>query len=169
VTVGSIHGGSKHNIIPDEVKLQLTIRSFTDEVRAKILEEIERITVNTCRAAGVPEDRLPVIHNRTEEFFPALYNDPELVESTVKAFREVLGEENVIRQKPSTAGEDFSEFGLTEHKIPVFMFRVGTAVAGSDPSTRPGWHSPYYLPVPEPSLRTGVIAMTTAVLNLMGK
>jgi amidohydrolase len=169
VTVGSIHGGSKHNIIPDEVKLQLTVRSFTDEVRAKILEEIERITVNTCRAAGVPEDHLPVIHNRTEEFFPALYNDPELVESTVEAFREVLGEENVIRQKHSTAGEDFSEFGLTEHKVPVFMFRVGTAVAGSDPSTRAGLHSPYYLPVPEPSLRTGVIAMTTAVLNLMGK
>ncbi len=169
VTVGSIHGGSKHNIIPDEVKLQLTVRSFTDEVRAKILEEIERITVNTCRAAGVPEDRLPVIHNRTEEFFPALYNDPELVESTVKAFREVLGEENVIRQRPTTAGEDFSELGLTEHKVPVFMFRVGTAAAGSDPSTRPGWHSAYYLPVPEPSLRTGVIAMTTAVLNLMGK
>ncbi len=169
VTVGSIHGGSNHNIIPDEVKLQLTVRSFTDEVRAKILEEIERITVNTCRAAGVPEDRLPVIHNRTEEFFPALYNDPELVESTVKAFREVLGEENVIRQRPTTAGEDFSEFGLTEHKVPVFMFRVGTAAAGSDPSTRPGWHSSYYLPVPEPSLRTGVIAMTTAVLNLMGK
>ena len=168
VTVGSIHGGSKHNIIPDEVHLQLTVRSFTDEVRGKILEEIERITVNTCLAAGVPEDRLPLIHNRAEEFFPALYNDPELVESTVKAFRDVLGEENVIKQKPSTAGEDFSELGITEHKVPVFMFRVGTAATSSDPSTRPGWHSPYYLPVPEPSLRTGVIAMTTAVLNLMG-
>ena len=169
VTVGSIHGGSKHNIIPDEVKLQLTVRTFTDEVRRKVLEAIERITVNTARAAGLPENLLPVIHNRSEEFFPVLYNDPELVDSTVKAFRAALGEENVLRQKPTTGGEDFSEFGRTDHKVPIFLFRLGSAEPGSDPSSRPGLHSPYFKPAPELTIRTGVKAMSAAVLNLLGR
>jgi len=169
VTVGSIHGGSKHNIIPDEVKLQLTVRTFTDEVRQKVLEAIERITVNTARAAGLPENLLPVIHNRSEEFFPVLYNDPELVDSTVKAFRAALGEENVLRQKPTTGGEDFSEFGRTDHKVPIFLFRLGSAEPGSDPSSRPGLHSPYFKPAPELTIRTGVKAMSAAVLNLLGR
>jgi len=169
VTVGSIHGGSKHNIIPDEVKLQLTVRTFTDEVRRKVLEAIERITVNTARAAGVPENLLPLIHNRSEEFFPVLYNDPELVESTVKAFQSVLGEDKVLEQIPTTSGEDFSEFGRTAHQVPIFLFRLGSAQPGSDPSSRPGLHSPYFKPVPEPTIRTGVTAMTAAVLNLLGK
>ena len=169
VTVGSIHGGSKHNIIPDEVKLQLTVRTFTDEVRQKVLEAIERITVNTARAAGLPENLLPVIHNRSEEFFPVLYNDPQLVDSTVKAFRAALREENVLRQKPTTGGEDFSEFGRTDHKVPIFLFRLGSAEPGSDPSSRPGLHSPYFKPAPELTIRTGVKAMSAAVLNLLGK
>jgi len=147
VTVGSIHGGSKHNIIPDKVELQLTVRTFSDEVREKILEAIERITLNTARAAGLPENLLPVVHNRSEEFFPVLYNDPELVESTVKAFKAVLGEENVLKIKPTTSGEDFSEFGRTPHKVPVFLFRLGSAEPGSDPSSRPGLHSAYFKPV----------------------
>ena len=98
-----------------------------------------------------------------------LYNDPELVESTVKAFQSVLGEENVVKQIPTTSGEDFSEFGRTSHQVPIFMFRLGSAQPGSDPSSRPGLHSPYFMPVPEPTIRTGVTAMTAAVLNLLGK
>ncbi|HUU27379.1 MAG TPA: amidohydrolase [archaeon] len=168
VTVGSIHGGTKHNIIPDEVRLQLTVRSFTDEVRQRILKAIERITVYTARSAGVPEDRLPVISGGVEHT-PALYNDPVLTESTAQALVPVLGEQNVVRIRPTTGGEDFSEYGLTPQKVPVFMFRVGTAQPGSDLSTRPGLHSPYYLPLYEPAIRTGVKAMTAAVLNLMGK
>jgi len=169
VTVGSIHGGTKHNIIPDEVRLQLTVRSFTDQVRKKILEAIERITVNTCRAAGVPEDRLPEILNRKNEFFPALYNDPALTDSTARAFRSALGDENVIKITPTTAGEDFSELGRTSHKVPILLFRVGTGKPGSDISSRPGLHSPLYIPQLEPSIRCGVKAMSAAVLNLMGK
>ena len=169
VTVGSIHGGSKHNIIPDQVEMQLTVRSLTDEVRAELLEGIERITLNTARAAGVPDDRLPVVHNRPQEFFAALHNDPQLVESSVDAFRETLGSENVIPKRPTTAGEDFSEFGLSSHKVPIFMFFVGTGQPGSDPETRPGWHSAYYLPEAELSLRTGVKAMSSALLKQMAK
>ncbi len=168
VTVGSIHGGSKHNIIPDEVKLQLTVRSFTEEVRQRILSSIERITLNTCRAAGVPQDRLPIISGSVE-YTPGLYNDPELTASTVKALESVLGEANVVRIKPTTGGEDFSEYGRTEHKVPVFMFCLGSAEAGSDPASRPGLHSSLYKPVHEPTITAGVKAMATAVLNLMGR
>lgn len=168
VTVGSIHGGSKHNIIPDEVKLQLTVRSFTEEVRQRILTSIERITLNTCRAAGVPEDRLPIITGSLE-YTPALYNDPELAASTVKALESVLGEANVVQIKPTTGGEDFSEYGRTEHRVPIFMFRLGTAEPGSDQADGPGLHSPLFKPLHEPAIATGVKAMTAVVLNLMGR
>ncbi len=168
VTVGSIHGGSKHNIIPDEVKLQLTVRSFTEEVRQRILTSIERITLNTCRAAGVPQDRLPIITGGVE-YTPGLYNDPELTASTVKALESALGADRVVRIKPTTGGEDFSEYGRTEHKVPIFYFRVGSAEPGSDPESRPGLHSPLFKPVHVPTITTGVKAMTAAVLNLMGR
>jgi amidohydrolase len=168
VTVGSIHGGTKHNIIPDEVRLQLTVRSFKDEVRKTMLAAIERITVNTARAAGVPEDRLPVI-SKSDEYTPALYNSPELTASTEKALAAALGGKNVVTIPPTTGGEDFSEYGRTARKVPVCLFRLGTAEPGSDPAARPGIHSPYFLPVAEPTIRTGVTAMTFAVLNLMGK
>ncbi len=168
VTVGSIHGGSKHNIIPDEVKLQLTVRSYKDQVRRRMLDAIERITINTARAAGVPEDRLPVITQRAE-FTPALYNDPKLTAETVAVLKAQLGEGNVIEIMPTTGGEDFSEFGRTDHEVPIFMMRLGTAPAGSRPGGRAGLHSALYYPAPEPTIRTGVVAMTTAVLNLLGK
>jgi hippurate hydrolase len=168
VTVGSIHGGTKHNIIPEEVRMQLTVRAFNKDVREQILKAIERITVNTARAAGVPEDRLPVVTGSLEAN-PALYNDPGLVDSTVKAFRAELGEEKVKREEPQTVGEDFTEYGLTGNKVPIFMFRVGTSEPGSDTSKRPILHSPYYIPVLEQSVSNGIRAMAAAVINLMKK
>jgi len=168
VTVGSIHGGTKHNIIPDEVKLQLTVRSYTEDVRQTILSSIERITTYTAKAAGVPEDRLPII-DKGVEFTPALYNDPALTERTVKALEPVLGKENLIQIKPTTGGEDFSEYGRTSQKVPVFMMRLGTAPAGSDPESRPGLHSALFKPDHEAVIRTGLKAMTAAVLNLMSR
>ena len=83
--------------------------------------------------------------------------------------KDALGGQNVIEIEPTTGGEDFSEYSYTEHKVPVFMMRLGTAEPGSDPGSRPGLHSPKYYPIPEPAIRTGLIAMTTAVLNLLGK
>jgi amidohydrolase len=168
VTVGSIHGGTKHNIIPDEVKLQLTVRSFTDEVRKKILDAITRITVNTARAAGIPENLLPEI-TLADGYTPALYNDPALTERTMKAIGKAVGADNLVRIPPTTGGEDFSEYGRTSRKVPIFMFRVGTTAPGKDTSTAPGLHSPYFLPDAELSIRTGVEAMTAAVLDLLGK
>jgi amidohydrolase len=124
VTVGSIHGGTKHNIIPNEVDLQLTVRSYSDETRDHLMEAIERITMNTARAAGVPPFALPTVELR-EEYTPALYNTPELVGQVVGAFKEFLGEENVEEGESVMGGEDFGRYGREEPRIPIFMYRLG--------------------------------------------
>jgi hippurate hydrolase len=174
VTVGSIHGGSKHNIIPDEVQLQLTLRSYTDEVRQHTIAAVKRITRGLAIAAGVPEDRMPIV-TVTDDFTPATYNDPELTRRLAGAFRNWFGPQMVVRKKPVMGGEDFSEYGRTEHKIPICMFMVGavseeamkeSARAGK---SLPSLHSPIFAPTPEPTIKTGVTAMTAAVLELLGK
>lgn len=174
VTVGSIHGGTKHNIIPDEVKLQLTVRSYTDAVREQILSAIKRISRGEALAAGLPEDRLPEVIVE-DEFTPATYNDPVLTERLVGVFKTWFGETNVIRRQPSMGGEDFGEYGRTKEKIPVCMFTVGAvapeAIKASERTGQPlpSLHSPLWAPVPEPTIRTGISAMSAAVLELMGK
>jgi amidohydrolase len=172
VTVGSIHGGTKHNIISDEVKLQLTVRSYTDEVRQRTLDAIKRITRGQAIAAGVPEDRLPIV-TLSDEFTPATFNNPELTERLAKTFRSWLGQENVRLVKPVMGGEDFSEFGRTADKIPICMFGVGGVTrevfdeAARAGKPLPSLHSPFWAPDPEPTLKTGITAMTAAVLELM--
>jgi hippurate hydrolase len=174
VTVGSIHGGSKHNIISDEVKLQLTVRSYTDEVRKQALDAIKRIARGQGIAAGVPEDRLPEV-KLSDEFTPATFNPPELTERLAKTFKSWLGEENVQQVKPVMGGEDFSEYGRTAEKIPICFFHVGGVKrevfdeATRTGKTLPSLHSPFWAPDPESTLKTGITAMTAAVLELMGK
>jgi len=174
VTVGSIHGGTKHNIIPDEVKLQLTVRSYTDAVREQILSAIKRICRGQGLAAGLPEDRLPEV-TVAPDFCPATYNDPALTERLVGVFKTWFGDPNVFRRKPSMGGEDFGEFGRTADKIPICMFDVGgVAPEALQESARtgkplPSLHSALWAPVPEPTIKAGVTAMTAAVLELMGK
>jgi hippurate hydrolase len=175
VTVGSIHGGTKHNIIPDEVKLQLTVRSFSDEVRTHTLAAIERIARGQAVAAGVPEDRLPVMQIENPEFTPATYNNPELARRLRGVFAGVLGEKNVLIRQPSTGGEDFSEYGRTADKLPICIFWLGSVeperVADSERTGKPlpSLHSSLYRPVPAPTIKTGITAMTAAVLELAGK
>jgi hippurate hydrolase len=176
VTVGSIHGGTKHNIIPDEVKLQLTVRSYSDETRQKILDAIERITVGIARAAGVPPEREPTIQQATAEHTPALYNEPALVERMVPVWQALLGEEHVVPVDAEMGGEDFARYGRQEPKTPIFMFRLGTIDAERmAASQRPGGpplpslHSALFWPAPRPAIETGVKAMSGAVLELMGK
>ncbi|NNG00401.1 MAG: amidohydrolase [Desulfobacteraceae bacterium] len=168
VTVGSIHGGTKSNIIPDEVKLQLTIRSFTDAVRSRILSEIKRMTHHLALAHGLPDTLLPEIIHLEEEYFPALYNDPELTTTAKAVFGQVFGEDNVKHKQPTTGGEDFSEYGRTGHKVPLLMFRVGTSPTDVDLEKQPGCHSPFFLPMAGPSIETGVTAMTSLLHHLMG-
>lgn len=175
VTVGSIHGGAKHNVIPDEVKLQLTVRSYTDEVRRQIHDAIQRITVGTARAAGVPADREPTVKLLEEEFTPALYNNPELGMRLLPVWKQMFGEDKVVERDAEMGGEDFSRYGREEPRIPIFMFRLGTidaariddAAKGGAPL--PSLHSALFWPVPETTVETGVKAMAIAVLELMGK
>ena len=175
VTVGSVHGGTKHNIIPDEVKLQLTVRSFSDEVRARTLDAIRRITRGQALAAGIPEDRLPIVKIEDKEFTPACYNHPELARRVGGVFKQVFGAANVISRKPSMGGEDFAEYGRTADKIPICLFWLGSvdparvSEAQRTGQGLPSLHSNKYHPVAEPTIRSGVTAMTAAVLELLGR
>jgi hippurate hydrolase len=171
VTVGSIHGGTKHNIIPSEVKLQLTVRSTKDSVREHTWVAIQRIVKAAAQAAGAPE---PLIKRDPAEWTPALMNDRSLTRKTVALFRDVLGEDKVLERPPIMGGEDFSRYG--REGVPIFMYFLGTVaperVAESEREGArplPSLHSDLYYPVPEPSIRTGVLTMSAAVLNLVGK
>jgi hippurate hydrolase len=171
VTVGSIHGGTKHNIIPNEVKLQITVRSTKDAVRKHTLDAIERIARAAATAAGGPE---PEVKVRPEEFTPALMNDAALTRKSVGVLKQVLGAENVEPRPPVMGGEDFSRYGRAG--VPIFMFWLGTidaerwAAAQKEGATPlPSLHSDLFWPAPEPTIRTGVMAMSQAVLNLVGK
>ena len=174
VTVGAIHGGTRRNIIPDEVRLQLTVRSYKEEARQLTLAAIKRIVRGQALAAGIPEDRLPEV-KMTDEITPVLYNDPKLTERLVSAFKAWFGENNLIRKPPSMGGEDFSEFGRTEPKVPICMMNIcGVSPEALMESQRtgkplPSLHSPLWAPVPEPTIKAGVTAMTAAALESLGK
>ena len=175
VTVGSIHGGTKYNIIPDDVHLQLTIRTYKEEVRQHILASLDRIAKGIALAGGVPEDHAPIVKASETEVTPAMYNDPPLTEREVSALKRGLGADNVV-EKPAVMGsEDFGQFGLDGHRIPTFMFMVGAIDAERITNSAksgvplPSLHSALFWPVPEPTIRTGVKAMTLAVMELMKK
>ena len=173
VTVGSIHGGTKRNIIPDEVKMQLTVRTYKKEVRDKALAAIDRIARGIAAAAGVPPDRSPVVTVRQDEVCPAMYNNPELTKRLVAVWKESLGDENVEIVDPTMGGEDFSEYSLPDHSIPAVNFHFGAVDPGKIADYKkagkelPSLHSSKFAPVPEPTIRVGIIGMTTAVLDLM--
>lgn len=173
VTVGSIHGGTKHNIIPDEVRLQLSIRAFREEVREKILSAIDRTARGIALAAGVPEDRSPVV--RVSEGVSATYNDPALAARLKVALAAALGSENVLEGRPVMGSEDFGLFGLENRRIPTFLMWLGAVDPRKIAESRrtgqplPSLHSSLFAPLPEPSIRAGVVATTALVLELMGK
>lgn len=175
VTVGSIQGGTKHNIIPDEVKLQLTLRSYTDEVRANTLAAVRRICRGEAIAAGIPDDRMPIVKLIEEDFTPATYNDPALTRRVRATFVEWFGADNVKAIDPEMGGEDFSEFGRTAEKIPICLFRLSAVAPEKVAESRrtgaplPSLHSSKFAPLPEPTIKTGVTAMTAAALDLLGK
>jgi len=173
VTVGSIHGGTKRNIIPDEVKMQLTVRTYKKEVRDKALAAIDRIARGIAAAAGVPPEHAPVVTVRQDEVCPAMYNNPELTKRLVAVWKKSLGDENVEIVDPTMGGEDFSEYSLPDHSIPAVNFHFGAVDPGKIADYKkagkelPSLHSSKFAPVPEPTIRVGIIGMTTAVLDLM--
>ena len=172
VTVGDIHGGTKRNIIPDEVKMELTTRCYSEAVRQTIIEGVQRTARGVAVAAGVPEDRMPIVTVLDGESTPATVNDPALSARLERIFVAKLGAQNVIDRKPIMGSEDFGIFSL-DHKIPAVMFWLGAydpaKVAESESTgvTLPSPHSPFFAPLPEPTLRTGVTAMTDAAVALL--
>ena len=172
VTVGQIHGGTKRNIIPDEAKMELTARAYSEEVRQTIIEGVKRTAKGVAIAAGVPDDKMPIVNVLENESTPATINDPELSARLERLFVAKLGAEHVIQVKPIMGSEDFGIFG-TEAKIPYVIFWLGA----DDPQQfadhqkrgvpMPALHSAHFAPLPEPTLRTGVTAMTDAALELL--
>jgi hippurate hydrolase len=175
ITVGSIHGGTKHNIIPNEVKLQLTLRSYSDAVRRHTIEAIKRICRGEAIAAGLPENLMPTITLVGAQFTPATYNDPQLTRRIRGTLTTWLGAEQVRTIEAEMGGEDFSEFGRTAEKVPLCLFRIGAVapekVAESERTgvALPSLHSSKFAPVPEPTIKTGITAVTAAALDLLAK
>jgi hippurate hydrolase len=166
VTVGSIHGGTKHNIIGDTCHLEITVRSYAPEVRQQLLEAIHRKAKAVAMGAGAEE---PII--KVSEGTPSLRNDEDLAARLVPVFERALGKENVVQSEPTMGGEDFSQYGLAG--VPIHMFRLGAVEAkrlerykqlGQEP---PSLHSPIFYPDVEPALATGIVATVSAVLELL--
>jgi hippurate hydrolase len=175
VTVGSIHGGTKSNIIPDEVKMQLTVRTYKPETRERVLAAIDRIAKGCATAAGVPPERAPIVTVSKDEFCPATYNNPELTKRLIPVWKRSLGDENVKIVDAVMGGEDFSEYSLSDHSIPGVNFHIGAVEPAKIAEYKqagkelPTLHSSKFAPVPEPTIRVGIIGMTSAVLELMKK
>ncbi len=172
VTVGSIHGGAKHNVISDRVELQLTVRSFSDAVRDQLLSGIERIASSQAKSFGVAEDKLPEIKVK-DEFTPSLWNDPDLSTDITAVLTDKLGKDNVQELDPVMGGEDFSRYGRQEPRIPSLLIWLGAvkpetfADARKNKTTLPSLHSPFFAPAPEKTIATGVTALTQAALSLL--
>lgn len=170
VTVGSIHGGTKSNIISEEVRFQLTLRSYKTETRQHLIDSIKRIVQAQAESAGMPADKRPEVIV-SEDQSPALYNQPALCAEVRQHIGAAIGAANVVTREPVMGAEDFAEYGLTKEKVPICMFWLGTQpperVAAAKDKPLPSLHSPLFLPVPEPSIETGVKAMTSAVVGLL--
>jgi amidohydrolase len=173
VTVGDIHGGTKRNIIPDEVKMELTVRTFTDKSLNIVLDGIRRTAQGVALAAGVPDDRAPIITILKEEITPVNYNDPALTARVKSTLVKTLGAQNVKDGESHMGSEDFGVLGLDGHKIPTFMFWLGAmdpakfAAADAAGKLLPGPHTSRFEPLPEPTLRTGIVSMTVAAMALL--
>jgi amidohydrolase len=175
ITVGHIVGGTKRNIIPDEVRMELTMRSFDDAQRDAMIAGVKRIANGVAIAAGVPADRMPLVTVSDTEFVPVTFNDPALADRFRVVAKAALGPKNLVETKPSMASEDFGEWALPDHSIPIFCFWLGTSdpakVAESERTgvPLPATHSPTFAPIPEPSLRAGITVMTAMSLALLNK
>lgn len=174
VTVGSFHAGTKHNIIPDDAKLQLTVRTMRPEQREKALAAIARVAKGVAEAAGVPADRMPIVEF-SKDGVPATINDADLAKRVGASLTKALGKDNVWNAVPLMASEDFSLYALTTPKTPITMFWLGAsdpakyeaAMAGG--KRLPSLHSSEFTPLPEPAIKAGVTAMTAAAMDLLKK
>jgi hippurate hydrolase len=172
VTVGSFHAGATHNIIPDEARLQITVRSYTPEVRQSILDGIRRVARGEAIAAGVPDDRMPVVSVR-DPYTPATVNSADLTAETRTLFTGLFGENRVRMVPAAMVGEDFSRFLIANPQGRSLLFWVGGVPqarwdqAGGEITKLPGLHSPLWAPDAEKVIGTAVVAMEAATLEAL--
>jgi hippurate hydrolase len=171
VTVGSFQAGAKHNIISDEAKLLLTVRSYDDDTRTMLIEGIKRIANAQAQTYGAPSPEIFV----EPDYTPSTYNDPELSATAAAAIAEAIGADNISQMPPVMGGEDFSQFGRTPEKIPGLIFWIGAVEpdlwqrAQDGPLGLPSLHSPFFAPDYQPTIETGVKSMTAAAMTLFEK
>lgn len=174
VTVGAFNAGAKHNVISDGAHLQLTVRTYSDEVRTHLLGGIKRIAEGQARSFGMPESHMPEVIIK-DEYTPSLYNNPDLTARMKQAIAGEIGEANVIDEAPVMGGEDFARYGREDPKIPSLMMRLGSISAEKIKAAQnggpalPSLHSSRYAPLPETTIKTGVASMTAAALDILKK
>jgi hippurate hydrolase len=172
LTVGTIHGGAKRNIIPEEVTMGLTLRTYSDKVRDQIIAAVKRTADGIATGYGVPASRMPIVTVSQSEITPATYNDPGLADRLRTIAVAALGADHVAVAESVMGSEDVGLFSL-DGKIPAVMFRLGAADAGKLAHAKetgvplPGPHSPLFAPVYGPTITTGVTAMTAMALDLL--
>jgi hippurate hydrolase len=172
ITVGQIHGGTKANIIPDEVRMGITMRAYDERTRLKMIEAVRRTANGVANGYGVPADRMPLVDVSETEITPATLNDPAMADRLRQVATAALGGENVAQATPIMGSEDVGQFRLG-NTIPGVMFWLGAADPGKLAAAQesgvplPGPHSALFAPVPEPTIRTGVTAMTAMAMDLL--
>jgi amidohydrolase len=175
VTVGSFHAGAKHNIISDEAKLQLTVRSYSDEVRDHLLDGIARIAKGEAIAAGMPDDKMPVVSVDKNEYTPSTFNTPEFTEEMAAFLKTSFGNDRVVQMPPVMGGEDFSRFGREDKSIKSLIVWVGGVpqaeydAAKKEGRTLPSLHSPFWAPDAPAVISTATEALTAMTMKLMAK
>jgi amidohydrolase len=173
VTVGTIHGGTKRNIVPNEVKLEITVRTYTEQTKLAVIEKIKQKAKAAAISAGMPDDKMPLVEV-TPEYATALYNNVDLTQKVVSFFEQTIDKQSVIKVPPVMVSEDFGRFGDdVTPKIPVFMYWLGSVDPKrieqfkKDGKTLPSLHSSSYFPLPRPTIETGILTMSSALMNLM--
>ncbi|GAA80763.1 MULTISPECIES: M20 metallopeptidase family protein [unclassified Pseudoalteromonas] len=175
ITVGSIHGGSKHNVISDEVKLQLTLRSYNPDVRSAQIAAIKRITAGIAQSAGLDESNYPVVYVHEDESIPSTYNNPAQTDIVRNSIASAIGDTNVLETQAVMAGEDFGLYGRTDENIPITLFWLGGvnqaqyADSIKTGEVLPSLHSSKFAPDYKVAIPTGIKAMSNAAVALFNK
>ncbi len=175
ITVGAIQGGTKHNIIPNEVQLALTLRSYNPQVRLQQIDALKRMVNGIAMSAGVPQDLMPELIVHEDERIPSTYNDPALTAQIKRSIEAELGADNVLILPAVMAGEDFGLYGKTKEKRPISLFWLGSVNKGkyanslTKEEALPSLHSSQFAPDYPVTIHTGVRAMTSSAMGLFNQ
>ena len=175
LTVGSFQAGNKHNVIPDEAKLQLTVRTYKPEVRKLLVDGIARIARGEAISAGVPDDRMPIVTIREDQHTPATLNSEKFANRTLELFSRHFGADRTTVLQPFMVGEDVGRYWLNDSSVEGTLFWIGGVpkakwdAAGGDTTKLPSLHSPFWAPDAETVISTATEAMTVAAFDILKK